>query len=142
MEKNYEGKTMFNFEGYEKLILAIGEKLKLKPDDENALTEMDIVSRAVKACVEYVSNVDNGENAIRTAYFRHEGEDLRSVIEGIDKSRRIAHENAIACVSMLNRVATLFNHMDVIFIGDINDRLQVADFCLEVTVKLFNERKK
>ena len=140
MEKNYEGKTMFNFEGYEKLIKTIGEKLKT--NDEDAKMEMDAVSRAIGACVEYVSNVDNGENAIRVAYARYEGEDLRSIIEGIDKSRRFAHENAIACVSMLNRVAIMFNHMDAIFIGDINDRLLVADFCLEVTVKLFNERKK
>ena len=79
MEKNYEGKTMFNFEGYEKLIKTIGEKLKT--NDEDAKMEMDAVSRAIGACVEYVSNVDNGENAIRVAYARYEGEDLRSIIE-------------------------------------------------------------
>lgn len=140
MEKNYGGKIMFAFDKYEELIKVIGKRIK--DGDDTAQQEMDMVSTAVAACLEYVNNVDNGENAIRCSYARLEGEDLRRAIMGIDRSRRYAHEAAISHVNILNRIATMFNHVGEIFVGDIEDRLQVADFCLEVTNKLFTERKK
>ena len=65
----------------------------------------------------------------------------RSVIEDYDTKRHNAHENAILSVTLLNRLADQYDTV-LPFTGDITDRHQVADFCLEITAWLFLDRRK
>ena len=102
--------------------------------------EMDIVIKAIDAFTSYVKTVDDGETFIRFAYATMEGNALRVAVENADRTRRNAHESAIAMVSILNRMAAK-RGVPMVFNGDINDRLQVADFCLEIIVKVFQARK-
>ena len=56
-----------------------------------------------------------------------------------DTQRRRAHEAAIASANMLNRISNMYG-CQTIYKGS-SDRLEVADFCLEVTVALFQNRR-
>lgn len=144
MEKNYKEKTMFDFEAYNKLMdQATANRKKAKTSDEVELAEMTlgVISEAVKTFGEYVTTVDNTENHIRMAYARFEGQELVQVIEGADRTRHNCHEAAIANVNALNRLADRMG-IGPIFTGDGDDRLSVADFCLDITTVLFQNRKK
>lgn len=137
MEKNYEDKTMFNYENYCKLIEVIGGKVKRADVDPE---ELDYVRNALKGFLNYVDTVDMGETQLKIVYARYDGEELRDYVTVIDKTRNIAHEAAISYVNIINRIAG-FHDVGKIFEGDVQDRLAVADFCLDVTVQLFKNRK-
>ena len=56
-----------------------------------------------------------------------------------DLRRRSQHETAIVNVRLVNRLAQLYG-VRPLFTGDDKERYQVADFCLDVVVKLFQNR--
>lgn len=128
----------FNYANYQSLIKVLGEKAK--KGDAIAPEAMKYVKKSIDAICEYVRTVDVEETQIRIAYARLEGEELRDTVERADRLRRFAHEAAIAHTSSLNQMC-LINGLELIFSGDIEDRYQVADFCGEVTKKLFDERR-
>lgn len=68
-------------------------------------------------------------------YARYEGQELRDKIANLDTSRKLAHESAIANLTMLNRICDAYGTERIADI-DTKDRYQVADFvgqyCAEV----------
>lgn len=142
MQRNYQGESSFNYEAYLELIKVLGELTKSQDAEEQkaAEKELKVVDRRMQNLVNYVSTVDDGENHIRCLEHLLEGEDLRAAEERANAARKAAHNAAIDATNILNRLAA--RHCNgIIFTGDATDRLAVADFCLDVTVKLFNERR-
>ena len=129
MERNYTNKTYLDFTAYTSLLAVL---------DDDDLAEA--VSDAVSAATSYVKVVDEGETRIKLANFRLSGEEFREVVSTLDAARRRAHENLIACVSMLNRIAAIYK-IAAIFNGEITDRWQVADFALDLTSAIFAARR-
>ena len=118
----------FNHEVYEALLKKT--RAAEKKDD------LEIIRDATEDCLRYVQTVCDGENRLNT-----EDEPDRNTIEDYDTKRHNAHENAILSVTLLNRFADQYG-IALPFTGDIADRHQVADFCLEMTAWLFRERRK
>ena len=132
MEKNLKG-SFFNHDAYEYLFSQVfAGKDK---DDQDALDS------AFKSFVDYVNGVDHAELASKVAYANLEGDELQFRIKDLDEFRHHRHETAVANARLVNRLAAIYSTTKV-FTGDENDRLQVADFCLEVATYLFNNRKK
>jgi hypothetical protein len=130
MEKNYITKNYFDHAEYMKLFDVVSSDKDMVEAVDDALTE----------CRNYVNVVDTTEQQIMLAQVRFEGEEYRNAITRYDIQRRRAHESAIASANMLNRIAGLYGCQTIYKGGE--DRLEVADFCLEVTVKLFQNRTK
>lgn len=141
MERNYMERNFFNHESYLKLVEAIGEATKSADTDcaAEAQEDLEFLRQNINHCFDYVHTVDIAETRIKTAYFRYEGSELRDIIQTLDWNRHNTHEAAIASVSILNRLASIYK-CDKLFLGDIADRLQVADFCLDVVVQIFQNR--
>lgn len=140
MTRNYEGQKFFNYSSYKLLCGKIGAALKR--NEPNAQKMMDTIEKhCASAFLSYVTTVDMCETRITIAYNRMEGEDLRDAIQTIDAGRHAAHEAAIVGCSILNRMAAA-NNFAPIFTGNVDDRLQVADFCLEFTVEIFKNRRQ
>lgn len=140
MERNYDAmQKFFDRAAYDKLIAVLAEKEKA--GDERADKMFGGLKRGLKNCHEYVTTVDMTETQIHCAYARTSGEALRDIITAVDRLRHTSHEACIASVSLINNIAMACG-TDPVFIGDVEDRLQVADFCLDVTVQLFETRRK
>lgn len=135
MEKNYTGKNFFSLGEYKHLFQVISSS-----KDEFAREDMDAVDDALTQCRKYVDVVDTTEQQIMLAQVRFDGEEYRDAITRYDTARRRAHESAIASANLLNRMADMYG-CQKIYNGS-SDRLEVADFCLEVCVTLFEERRK
>lgn len=131
MEKNLIGKRFFNLPAFQML----SDKAASEPDD------LQIITDAVSDFTSYVKDVDVGEQQIRLAYATLDGEELRERVANIDARRRSRHETAISSARVLNKMAEIYG-VSTIFTGDDSDRLQVADFCLDITVALFENRKR
>lgn len=131
MEKNIIGHRFFDSSAFQTL----SNKATSEPDD------LEIITDAVSDFTSYVKDVDVGEQQIRLAYATLDGEELRERVANIDARRRSRHETAISSARVLNKMAEIYN-VSAIFTGDFGDRLQVADFCLDITVELFENRRK
>lgn len=131
MEKNIIGRRFFNASAFQML----SDKATAEPDD------LEIITDAVSDFTSYVKDVDIGEQQIRLAYATLDGDELRERVANIDARRRSRHETAISSARVLNKIAEIYG-VSAIFTGDFGDRLQVADFCIDITVELFENRRK
>ena len=128
MERNYKT-TFFNPKAFQTI------------SDKAEKDDLELIEEVVKNCAEYVKDVDVGEAQIKRFYATLDGEELREKVMAVDARRRSRHEEAIISCKMINRLANLYN-TEKVFTGDDTDRLQVADFCLDITVSIFQNRRK
>ena len=94
---------------------------------------------SMKSCCDYVSSVDAMELAMPRLSVNYEGADFCERVEQYDRTRRIAHEAAIASVSCMNRMANTFG-TGSLYLGAMDDRIQIADFCVDVVSIVFANR--
>lgn len=116
--------------------LAENVKASTRPD---AVEDLEALNDAMTSFRDYVNRVDAGEQQIRLAAVRFEGEEYREMITQYDRRRHDQHEMAIANVRLVNRLAEIYG-VTPLFTGNDQERLEVADFCLDVVVKLFQNR--
>lgn len=135
MERNCMGKKFFDHDAYVELAAKI--KASNSPDAKDDLEALD---DAMTSFREYVNKVDAGEQQIRLAAVRFEGEEYREMVTLYDRNRHNQHESAIVNVRLVNRLAQLYG-VSPLFTGNDKERLEVADFCLDVVIELFMNRK-
>lgn len=87
----------------------------------------------------FVRSPCTGEQQIRLAAVRFEGEEYRDMVSQYDRRRHDQHEEAIINVRLVNRLAQLYG-VSPLFTGNDQERLQVADFCLDVVIQIFQNR--
>lgn len=112
--------------------------VKAANGDEDTLA---LIEDQMNNLASYVDSVYAMEVQIQTLRFRLEGEDYREAVSALDKRRRSAHEAAIAGCSILNRVAKMVGVEDM-YSGNLEDRHEVAEFCIAVVDELFHGRTK
>ncbi len=134
MERNYVGSNYFDYNAYITLV----DRIKAK-GDADAREDLETLNDAMTSFREYVSVVDAGEQQVRLAAVRFEGEEYREMITRYDRNRHNQHEDAIVNVRLVNRLAEIYG-VSPLFTGDDTERLQVADFALDVVVQLFQNR--
>lgn len=103
--------------------------------------DKEIVEDIINDLSTYIKRVSDMENAINVARFRLQGQEYRDYISNLDTQRRAAHNNAIVGVKMLNRLCKM-NDVPEIYTGKIDDRNEVAEFCMAVVKELFDERER
>lgn len=133
MCKNFDSVSYFDHKEYLKLFDVISAD-----KTEDAKDDLEAMDDALSQCRNYVNVVDTTEQQIMLAGVRFEGDEFREMVTRYDTQRRRAHESAIASANMLNRISSLYGCQTIYKGGE--DRLEVADFCLEVTVALFQNR--
>lgn len=134
MERNYEGMDFFNYDAY----VQLADKIKAS-NSVDAADDLEALNDAMTSFREYVSVVDAGEQQVRLAAVRFEGEEYCEMITRYDRNRHNQHEDAIVNVRLVNRLAEIYG-VSPLFTGDDAERLQVADFALDVVVQLFQNR--
>lgn len=111
----------------------------------NANKENDFVLRMItnymNALGDYVSSVYRMEMQMPVLRFRLEGDAFRDAVTDLDRARRNAHEAAIAACSILNRICEK-SGVENIFDGNLEDRYEVADFCMSTVETIFKDRAR
>lgn len=106
--------------------------------DEDAL---ELIETNMNNLNNYVSAVYAMEVQIQTLRFRLEGDEYREAVTNLDRRRRSAHEAAIAACSILNRLAGL-EGVEPLYSGNLEDRNEVAEFCIAIVDELFHGRSR
>lgn len=106
----------------------------------------------VDAASRYFERVIQMENRLATARFRLEGEELRSLTEDLDRSRRFSHEALISDLHIFNRylvkeysedladenlVGGIFPRPDA-----IRDRIAIADWAGDLLCGIYQNRTR
>lgn len=123
---------LFDYNAYQSLVDQIQK-------DEDKVELMEMLHDSMKSCCDYVSSVDAMELAMPRLAVNYEGADFCERVEQYDRTRRIAHEAAIASVSCMNRMANTFG-TGSLYLGAMDDRIQIADFCVDVVSCVFANR--
>ena len=98
----------------------------------------EFIEEQVNYFRKYVNSVVEMEIRIPIARFRMETEEFQRFVENLDSNRRKIHETAIDACRILNRICGMMN-LEAFYPGDLEDRYQVADFCLVVVSEFFRD---
>lgn len=111
-----------------------------------------LLEALLDAATRYFGRVIHMENRLITARFRLEGEDLRSLMEDLDRSRRFAHEALISDLHIFQRYVVKTYKEELIHEGiegglfpnpeSIRDRIAIADWAGELLEGIYRNRKK
>ena len=131
-------KNLFNYNAYKNLIETINVKAE-SPEDCEELHEM--VELSLKSCLDYVQAVDAMELAMPRIMATCKGAEFRDRLSGYDHSRRVSHDAAIAQARIMNRLCKMYE-IEPVCTADLDDRIQVADYCIDVVTTAFNYREQ
>ena len=111
---------------------------KLYADDVDIL---EIIEDTINVFGEYVAYVYKMESLKSILKIRLEAAEYKNIIEEMDKKRTRIHNSAIASTKVINRLCE-FNELPLFFQGNIEDRVEVAEFIRDVVVNIFEKRKR
>lgn len=106
----------------------------------NDIDCLGLIDDLIEAAAEYIKRVNVLEAALITAKISKEPEEYREYVQRLDKSRSSAHNNLISNVKIVNRLCRS-NNVPVIFEGNEEMRIEIAEFALELSVELFSSRR-
>ncbi len=115
---------------------ALVNKLISMNENELASDIEDIID----SCGKYIDAVNSMEAAITCARFRLEPEAYREYIVRLDVNRRRLHEGVIVSIKILNRLCKMAE-IEPIYTGDLESRIEIAEFAMQTVNEMFNTRK-
>ncbi|MBR1710995.1 MAG: DUF3232 domain-containing protein [Clostridia bacterium] len=125
---------LFNEDSYLRLI-----KILKSSADPDARDDLSLVQDILISFHRYVDAVVRGEQGL-SAIDNSDGTVWRDAVSQYDQSRHSAHELAIQNARLINRLADNYK-VDPVYLGDLDQRHQVADFCLEADQFFFRNRR-
>ena len=125
---------LFNEEPYLQMV----KMLKADPRSD-AKDDLALIDDIMASFHRYVGAVVKGELELSMTD-QTDGSLWRETISQYDQSRYSAHELAIQNTRLLNRLAQNYG-LKAVYLGDPDQRHQVAAFCLEVDQFFFQNRR-
>ena len=110
---------------------------KIYADDVDVL---EIIEDTIDVYGNYVAYVYKMESLRPILKIRLEAEEYKNIIEEMDEKRTRIHNAAIASTKTINRLCE-FNELPLFFQGNIEDRVEVAEFIKNVVTNVFENRK-
>ena len=107
--------------------------------DPESREDREVLASILPSFHAYVDAVVRGESEL-ILNSQREGKEYQEMISGYDQTRHSCHETAIINVRVLNRLAERYD-LQPVFVGDSEQRHQVAAFCLELDQYLFVNRR-
>ena len=111
---------------------------KLYADDVEVL---EIIEDTVNVYGDYVAYVYKMESLRPILKIKLSMDEYKNVVEEMDKKRTRVHNAAIASTKIINRLCES-NRIPLFFEGNIDDRVEVAEFIRNVVVNVFQNRKQ
>ena len=101
---------------------------------------LDLAKDLVISASEYVHSVNALEISIIVDKYTEDSTEYRESIEKLDKQRSIAHNALITKVKIVNRICRA-HEIPIIFVGNEEARIEIADFAHELVAEFFNNRR-
>jgi carboxylesterase type B len=117
----------------------INEFIKVisKTEDSECL---DMMEELIESASDYIRRVNVLEIGVMVGKYNKEGDEYREYIKKLDKQRSNAHNSLISNVKIINRLCRN-NNLSMIYQGNEEDRIEVAEFAQKVVDELFSTRR-
>lgn len=109
----------------------------LYEDDADVL---EIIEDTINSYGDYVNYVYKMESKKVIFRLKLEPLEYRALVQDMDANRTNIHNAAIASTRMINRLCET-KDLEIFYQGDIDDRVEIAEFIKEVVVNIFENRK-
>jgi len=116
-----------------------GKIAKLVDAVNNSAADLQGVEDCLNDCARYIANVVAMETALTVTRNCMENREYREHIAQLDSSRKRAHDALIASVKILGRLCRLYR-VEPIYAGP-DERIQIAEFTMQVVGEMFQERR-
>ena len=110
---------------------------KIYADDVEVLEIIEDTVNVYGDYVAYVHNMESLKPILKIKLGKHE---YKNAVEEMDEKRTRIHNAAIASTKTINRLCE-FNELPLFFQGNIEDRVEVAEFIKNVVTNVFENRK-
>jgi carboxylesterase type B len=117
----------------------INEFIKVISETEDSEC-LDMMEDLIESASDYVRRVNVLEIGLMVGKYNKEGAEYREYIEKLDKQRNNAHNALIANVKIINRLCRK-NNLSLIYQGNEEERVEIAEFAQQVVEELFNTRR-
>ena len=111
---------------------------KIYADDVEIL---EIIEDTIDVYGEYVAYVYKMESLRPILKIKLGKDEYKNAVEEMDEKRTRIHNAAIASTKIINRLCES-NRIPLFFEGNIDDRVEVAEFIRNVVVNVFQNRKQ
>lgn len=101
---------------------------------------LDLMEDLISSASDYVRRVNVLEIGLMVGKYNKDDSEYREYIEKLDKLRSGAHNALITNVKIINRLCKN-NDLPLIYKGNEEDRIQVAEFAKQVVEELFSTRR-
>lgn len=99
-----------------------------------------LIESALKACWRYMVAVNELELFIMTSRSSADGQEYRDIVSSMDRNRSFAHNSLISDVTAMCRLCVKAD-IKPIFRGNVDNRVEVAEFAKKVVVEIFEKRR-
>ncbi|CBH21391.1 conserved protein of unknown function [Acetoanaerobium sticklandii] len=110
---------------------------KIYADDVDVL---EIIEDTIDSYGNYVTYVYKMESLRSILKIKLEAEEYKDTVEEMDKTRTKIHNSAIASTKIINRMCES-SEIPLFFQGNIEDRVEVAEFIRDIVVNVFQNRR-
>lgn len=101
---------------------------------------LEILDDLISSASDYIKRVNILEMAVIVSKVTKDGNEYREQIENLEKLRSSAHNDLIDNVKSVNRLCRLYN-LPEIFDGNVEARVEIAEFANQLTIELFTSRR-
>ncbi len=117
----------------------INEFIKVISETEDSEC-LDMMEELIESASDYIRRVNVLEIGVMVGKYNKEGDEYREYIKKFDKQRSNAHNSLISNVKIINRLCRN-NNLPLIYQGNEEDRIEVAEFAKKVVDELFSTRR-
>lgn len=117
----------------------INEFIKVISENEDSEC-LDMMEELIESASHYMRRVNVLEIGLMVGKYNKEGNEYREYIEKLDKQRSNAHNALISNVKIINRLCRN-NNLLLIYEGNEEDKIEVAEFAQKVVDELFSTRR-
>ena len=110
---------------------------KIYADDVEVI---EIIEDTINGYGDYVAYVHKMESLKPILKIKLGKDEYKNAVEEMDEKRTRIHNAAIASTKIINRLCES-NRIPMFFEGNIEDRVEVAEFIRDVVVSVFENRK-
>jgi len=101
---------------------------------------LDIMEDLINTASDYVKRVNILEIGLMVGKYNKEGNEYRDYISQLDKQRSATHNVLISNVKIINKLCSK-NNLPLIFDGNEDERVEVAEFAQKLANELFSTRR-
>lgn len=127
------------FGGYTMFREKINEFIKVISETEDSEC-LDMMEELIGSASDYMRRANVLEVGVMVGKYSKEGDEYREYIEKLDKQRSNAHNSLISNVKVINRLCKNHN-LPLIYEGNEEERVKVAEFAQKVVDELFSTRR-